>query len=338
MTRSRWLVAAALAPLFAASPRASSAPPEPGAPAGLRLAATIPFEMVKGRIDHMAIDAEGKRLYVAALDNSTLEAIDLAAGSVTDRAIGLSEPQGVAIEPKTGRVVVSCGGDGTVRFFDPSGLDKVAEAALGTDADNVRVDAEGRVWVGYGNGGLAVLEGGKIAKRIRLAEHPEAFQLEAKGKRAFVNVPKAQRVQVVDRVAGTVIADWKFDGETDPQDAYPMALDEAKHRLWLGFRNPARLVVLDTESGKRVATVEISEDVDDIWIDDAKGVGYLSCGAGFVDVVKRVDADRYERTARLDTAAGARTSLFVPSTGRLYVAVPKRANQTPEIRVFDTRP
>lgn len=342
MPRSRSLALAALAVLLPVGGRALAAPEAPGAPAGLRLSATISLGEVKGRIDHMAIDAAGKRLYVAALDDSSLQEIDLAAGKVSFWAIGLSEPQGIAIEPKTGRIVVGCGGDGKALFFDPADIEKpVAEVALGTDADNVRIDADGRVWVGYGNGALAAIENAgtsyKVAKRVPLAGHPESFQMESKGKRLFVNVPKAQRVQIVDRVAGTVTGEWKFDGEMDPQDPYPMALDEAKKRLWIGFRKPSRLVVLDTDSGKRVASVEVSEDVDDIWIDDKQGVGYLSCGEGFVDVVKRTDPDRYERVGRVETAVKARTSLFVPATGRLYVAVPRRSGQSPAILVYDTR-
>jgi hypothetical protein len=45
----------------------------------LRLVQTIPMPNVKGRIDHMDVDAKGKRLFVAGLENGSVEVIDLQA-------------------------------------------------------------------------------------------------------------------------------------------------------------------------------------------------------------------------------------------------------------------
>src|SRR5262245_12601276 len=80
---------------------------------------SIPLPGVTGRIDHLAVDTEHKRLFVAALENGSLEAIDLEKGDRGKSVTGLKEPQGVAYVPASGLVVVACGGDGTVRAFDP---------------------------------------------------------------------------------------------------------------------------------------------------------------------------------------------------------------------------
>lgn len=310
------------------------APAARGAEEPLRLERSVPLPGVEGRMDHLVKTADGTRIVVAALANDTVEVVDLAKGAVVRRIEGQHEPQGVAIEPKTGRIVVAGGGDGVVRTFDPATYAPTETFALGGDADNLRVDAAGRLVVGYGDGGLATLAEGKVAARVPLPAHPESFQLEAKGPRAFVNVPGARRVVVVDRAKGEVAASWEVPGA---RDNYPMALDEATHRLFVGCRTPARFVVLDTEKGTSVASVEISGDVDDVFLDAKSDRLYLSCGEGFVDVVARSAGDRFARTARVPTAAGARTCLFDPSDGRLYLAVPHRGAQRAELRVYATR-
>ncbi|MDZ4832035.1 MAG: hypothetical protein SGJ09_17800 [Phycisphaerae bacterium] len=89
-------------------------PPVVSAKPELLLKRVMPMPGVSGRIDHLAYDPETKRLFVAALENGSLEVIDLEKGESIKSVSGLKEPQGVVFTPATKRVVVSCGGDGTV--------------------------------------------------------------------------------------------------------------------------------------------------------------------------------------------------------------------------------
>ena len=136
---------------------------------------------VAGRIDHMAVDVARKRLLVAALGNGTLEIVDLADGQRVKQVVALREPQGVAYAQKADRVAVANAGDGSVRFFRGEDLAAAGSLALGSDADNVRIDPRtGNVIVGYGSGGLAIIDPQKKLKigDITLAAHPESFQLD----------------------------------------------------------------------------------------------------------------------------------------------------------------
>src|SRR5258706_4524990 len=156
------------------------------------LVRTIPLPKVEGRIDHLAYDAKAGRLFVAALGNNTIEVIDLAQGKVVHRIEGLHEPQGiVSLE---GQFAVASGSDGSCRFYDGTSFKLAKTVDCKDDADNVRCDAEAKfLYVGTGSGGLARIDlekGTKVAE-IPLEAHPESFQLESKGKQAFVNVPKA---------------------------------------------------------------------------------------------------------------------------------------------------
>jgi DNA-binding beta-propeller fold protein YncE len=308
------------------------------ATAMLRLIQTIPLPGVEGRIDHLAADVKRGRLFVAALGNNTVEVIDLAEGKRATTLTSPREPQGVAVDTRTGRVFVASSQDGDCRVFDAETLRLFQTVRLGDDADNVRFEAAtGRVYVGYGGGALAVLDGndGTVFARIPLEGHPESFQLEVAGPRLFVNVPSRGHIAVADRKVGRVVAAWPVTGASAN---FPMALDEAGHRLFVGCRDPAALLVFDTETGKQVARVVIGGDTDDVFWDARRRLVYVSGGAGFLDVVHRDEAaDRYERIAPLPTAAGARTSLFVPELSRLYLAVPHRDGQGAAVRVYTTK-
>jgi hypothetical protein len=193
---------------------------------------TVPLLNVNGRIDHLAYNSQAGRLLVAALENNTVEVIDLAAGKVVHKIEGLHEPQGIL--SLNGEIVVASGGDGSCRFYDGETYKQAKSADCKEDADNVRYDAGAkRVYVGYGGGALGVIDPEKGAKvgDIKLDGHPESFQLESKGKRIFVNVPRAGHIAVVDRAKGAVVAKWKLSAQSN----FPMALDEEGHRLFASY-------------------------------------------------------------------------------------------------------
>jgi len=146
-----------------------------------------------------------------------------------------------------------------------------------------------------------------------------------------VNVPNARNVAVVDRDKGEVIATWKTDGAFGN---FPMALDEASHRLFVGCRLPSKLVVLDTASGKTVTSVGISGDPDDLFYNRKRHRVYVICGAGKIDIIDQTDANTYKALAKINTADGARSGLFVPERDALFVAVPHRGSQRAEIRRY----
>jgi DNA-binding beta-propeller fold protein YncE len=324
MTSTRLLIVALVS--MAASPL-----PQPES-AVLRPAGAIPLN-VEGRIDHLSVDLEAKRLFVAALGNNTLEVVDLTAMRVGRSIRGLDEPQGIRYLPEARRVAVANGGNGAVVFFESNSFAVSRTTKLSGDADNVRYDpAAGRVYVGYASGAIAVLDAeGEVLGDIRLAGHPESFQLETTGPRIFVNVPQAAHIAVVDRNKRAVIATWPV---AEARANYPMALDERHHRLLVGCRSPSRLLVYDTDTGRPVTALDIVGDTDDLFYDPATQRIYVAGGAGFITVIQQQDADHYRTIQKLATAAGARTALFVPELRRLFLAVPHRGNQRAEVRMY----
>ena len=308
------VLAALLFPAACAAAPPTYSPADAASP--LRLVRKIALPGVRGRIDHLAVDAAGKRLAVAEYGNGTVDVVDLAAGRVIQHIAGLHEPQGVALTAT--ELAVACG-DGTVHFYSMADWRQVAVLALGEDADNVRLDARnGHLVVGYGGGALAVIDlaGHRVASRTLLPGHPEGFQL--RGSAALVNVPGRGAIVSADIDSGTITATWPTGTH---QANFPMALDPQRGLVAVAYRFPAALQLRGAADGAVRATVPACGDADDLFIDGARLLQV--CGAGHVDVVPI--ASPQTGPERVTTAPGARTGLFVPETGTLYVAAPARA-------------
>ena len=305
----------------------------------LILERTIPLEKVEGRIDHMAADVARQRLFLAALGNNTVEVLDLKGGKTIQSLSGFVEPQGIAYAADLDKVFIANGLDGTCRILGGQSFQNIGSVQCGDDADNVRYDkTPQRLYVGYGGGALAVLDaktGVKVAD-IKLAGHPESFQLETSGTRIFVNVPQAAQIALVDRAKEQLMGTWSLKEATSN---FPMALDEGNHRLFSGCRNPARVLVYDISSpgGQMITSVPIAHDTDDLFYDAANKCIYVSCGEGSIEVIQQLDGNYYKALTPVATAPGARTSLFVPELKVLCLAVPHRGKQPAEVRVFKTR-
>jgi DNA-binding beta-propeller fold protein YncE len=305
----------------------------------LRLDTTIPLPNVEGRIDHIAVDVSGKRLFVAAFGGNSVEVIDLTAGRRSARIQGLQEPQGLFYLPEANRLYVANAKNGHVGAYDGKTLEQVKDYDFNSDADNLRFDPKAHeLFVGYGDGALGVINANLRAQvdQIVLDSHPESFQLETLGPRIFVNVPGERKVNgphiaVIDRRTRSITTTWPI---SSAQLNFPMALDEADHRLFIGCRKPAKLVVFDTDTGKEVTSADIVGDADDLFYDSTLKRIYVSGGAGAVTVLAQRDSDRYETLATIPSGRDARTSLFVPEFKRLYVAVPHRGKQPAALLAF----
>jgi DNA-binding beta-propeller fold protein YncE len=230
---------------------AKALPSSTSSSSSFSLIQTIVIPNVNGRIDHMAIDIKGQRLFVAELGNNSLDIIDLKAGkrihSFSNNDKLLNEPQSVLFIPELNRIFVSNGKDGTVDVFDANSFRMIKTIKLPSDdADNMRYDPSSRlVYVGFGEGSLGVINttNYNIVGTMPLSGHPESFQIESENRvldkqRIFVNIPHSNSVEVVDSIKHAVLKTWTI---TNAQNNFPVALDEASHRLFVGTRDPPKL-------------------------------------------------------------------------------------------------
>ena len=309
-----------------------------GAEEPMTLVGAIELPRVEGRIDHLAFDAARQHLFVAALGHNTVEVLDTAKSTHLRSLGGFHEPQGIAVVPDPGGVAIANGDTGTLQFVDAQTLSTRWTVDVGGDADNVRYDARARRLYVAAVGGLYAIEpaSGKTVGRIAIDGHPESFQLETAGTRVFANLPGLVKSQVIAADRGSM----KETSRWTPQGGganYPMALDEANHRVFVGCRRPSRTLVFDTNSGTQIGSFDIVGDTDDLFYDAKRKRLYISGGDGYLDVIEDHGSNQFARVAHIATAAGARTSLYVPDQSRLYLAVPHRGNQRAEIRIYEAR-
>jgi DNA-binding beta-propeller fold protein YncE len=275
-----------------------------------------------GRLDHLALDARGGRLFVANMANASLDVLDLKAGNLLRQIPGQKRIQGIAYAPDLDRIFVG-NGSGTCNVFGGDDYRLLKSIPL-ADADNVRYDpGSRRLYVAHGDTALAVIDAMTLEVRavIKLPGAPEAFQLQKTRSRLYVNVPSRKEVVVVATDRDAVLGRYPLK---EAGGNYPLALDEAGRRLFVGCRDKPLLVVLDADTGKEVARVPIAGDVDDVFFDTKRKRLYASCGDGFLAVLRQGPDSRYEPEAKMATARGARTCLFDPGQGRLYLVVPRQ--------------
>jgi hypothetical protein len=299
----------------------------------LQLEAKISLGHVSGRIDHLAIDQSRRRVFVAELGNNSVGIVDLDERRLIHTIHGLKEPQGVAFVPSTGMLYVANAGDGSLRLFSTPDYAPAGQLELGDDADNIRWDsATNRLFVGYGSGGLAVIDPSTFKRiaDIPLGSHPESFQLDPNSDRIFVNLPKAQAIGVVDRHSVRPSATWSMG---NAGGNFPMALDPTTGHVLVAFRAPAKLGVFSAKDGASISHADICGDADDVFVDAKRRRVYISCGEGLLDALD-AQGNAFKRIARIPTVPGARTSVFVPELDRLLLAVPAVSGEPAAIWVF----
>src|SRR5215471_17076802 len=334
-----WLLAVVFVSGFCKDGRAQEAQKEP-----LRLVQTISMPNVKGRLDHMDVDVKGKRLFVAGLENGTLEVVDLQAGKWMRSIPGFKKPQGALLVSALNKLFVASGDDAMLRVFKADTLDLLDSIQLEPGPNRVIYEPHTKlVYVGYGGkdagkdyGEVAIIDArdDKHVGDIRVSAHPSELLLNKSGTVLFVFISIANQLQVVDTNKRQVVATWKVSSE-HPGDA---AFDGSESRLFAGTRTPPEMIVLDAHSGKEIAHLPTAEGMDGVYFDRQRKRIYVSGGRelphGFAYVYQEKDADHYEVLGRISTRPGAGTSFWCPELDRYFVAAPANNKQDAAILVY----
>jgi hypothetical protein len=131
-----------------------------------------------------------------------------------------------------------------------------------------------------------------------------------------------------------VSATWTTDNALEN---FPMALNKANRRLFVVCRRPARLVVVDIDSGHIIGTWPTVGDCDDVFYDAATKRIYATGGEGRISVFQQATPDHYNEIATIPTRKGARTSFFSPEAHSLFVAARRQGSDAAAIYVYDVQ-
>jgi DNA-binding beta-propeller fold protein YncE len=334
-----WIIGLLLAPVL--NIHGQDKPP-------LKLVQRVPLPNVKGRIDHMDVDVGGKRLFVAGLENGTLEVVDLKAGKWARSVPGLKTPQGVAYVPALNRLFVANENDDTLKVFRGNTLELLDTIRLDLGANRVTYDPHGKkVYIGfggasakkdYGEVGVIDAQNDKHMGDIQVGVRPAEILMDKSGQTLFVFDSFNSKIQVIDARTSRILSTWPVSGQR-PGDG---ALDEATHRLFIGTRTPPAMIVMDSTTGKEIANLPTVEGMDGVYFDAPRKRAYVSGGRGFdvgaVFVYQQQDADHYTQIGRIPTRPGAGTSFWSPELDRYYVAAPANDKEEAAILVFEPQP
>jgi DNA-binding beta-propeller fold protein YncE len=316
----------------------AAAPPAADAPPPLILTASVPLEGVKGRFDHFA-SGKGK-VFVSGLGNNSVEIIDLFQGTRSNEITGVPNPQGVAFSPEANKLFVASE-KGKLYIYDGDSYKLITTLDFDGGADNLRYDAATkRVYVGCGddekNSAIAAVDAmtnKRLDEVYKLGGEPESFQLEKSGPNIYVNVPDLKQIVAINRTTKELTR-WPV---TVAQN-FPMALDEADHRVIVGTREPATLSVFDTATGKMVASVPTVQDTDDLYYSAERKRVFVPGRAGSIWVYQQTDPDHYNVISKIPTVVGAGTAGYFGRQGkgfdRFYLAVSAGASSNAEIRIY----
>jgi len=314
----------------------------------LRLVQTISMPNVKGRIDHMEVDLESKRLFIAAVENGSMEVVDLGAGKWTRSVPGFKTPTEMSYVPELNKVFVASRDDGMVRVFRGDSLDLIDSVKLELGVNRIVYDpARKYLYVGYGaklagfdygRVGIIDARSNKLLGDMVVEAHPSQILLDNAAHRIVVAVWELGRIDVFDARDRQVVLTWTTGGQSGD-----MALDQTHHRLFVATRNaPQMMIVYDSESGQEVARLPADGRMNGVYYDGWHKRIYVTCGrdlpAGFIFVYEQKDADHYEFIGKVPTGPGAGTSFWVPQLNRFYVAVPAAEKQEAAVLVFEPQP
>ena len=336
MKRFLAFLVTAIVIFYAAAATAQSKPP-------LRLLQTISLPDLKtGDFDHFAVDLAGNRLFLTAEANNAVMVMDIKTNKLIHTIPDLEEPHSMLFLPAAKQLWVVAGG--AANIFDTGTYAPIETVKLTEGADSSAYDPAKHLFYISAGGSDAKLAYTLISivntsTRKKIGDikvdsaNVEAMGIEKNGPRMFANVRDKGLVGVIDREKRTVTSTWPL-GELHGNT--PLIFDEANHRIFVAGRKPPSLEVLDSDSGKIMATLPIAEMVDDMAFDPASKRIYIPCNE-FTVVFQQKDADHYEELGRVPTGFRAKTAILVPQLKRYYVAAPGHEKVPAGVKVYEVQ-
>ena len=296
-------------------------------------AADVNYQLLKtipvggdGGWDYLSVDSAAQRLYVS--HSTTVVVIDLAKDAVAGEITNTPGVHGFAPAPELGRGIATCGRANQAAIVDLKTLAILSKVDTGANPDAMLYEPGRQEFYTFNGRGQSatVIEAksAKVVATIPLGGKPEFAVADAKAGRVFINIEDKNELIVVDTKTHEVVNRWPI---TPGEEASGMAFDEKNHRLFLGCGNQL-MVMVDSSSGKVLASVPIGNGVDANAYDPGTQLAFASCGDGTVTIA-HADGDKLTVVQTLKTEKGARTMTIDPATHKIYLASAKFEEPAP---------
>ena len=290
--------------------------------------AAEPYHLLKeisvggdGGWDYLTVDSAAQRLYVS--HGTKVVVIDLAKDAVAGEITNTPGVHGIAVAPELNRGLVTCGRENKGALVDLKTLKIISKVETGANPDGMIFEPGQKEFYTFnGRGESATVidaQSGKAVATIPLGGKPEFAAVDVKAGLVFNNIEDKNELVVIDTKTHTVKNRWPI---APGEEASGLAFDEKNHRLFLGCGGSKTMVMMDSESGKVLASVPIGDGVDANSFDPATQLAFASCSDGTVTIAKE-DGDKLTVVQTLKTEKGSRTMTLDPATHKIYLAAAK---------------
>ena len=278
--------------------------------------------------------AHDGRLYISR--STRVMVLDAETGKSIGEVQNTNGVHGIAIADDLGRGFTSNGRDNTVTIFDVKTLKPIGSVTTGKNPDAIIYDPFSKnVYAFNGRSNDAtVIEAstGKVLATIALGGKPEFAASDLKGN-VFVNIEDKSEVERIDAKKFVVTDHWPI---APGEEASGMAIDLKHHRLFVVCSNK-KMIVLDDQSGKVIASPEIGDGPDAAAFDSESKLAFSSNGVGTLTIVKEVSEKEFTVIDNIATQRSARTMALDTSTHKLYLPA-VRYGETPAATKDNPRP
>ena len=313
----------------------------------LQLSQTILLpELHDGDFDHFTVDLPGKRLFVAAEENSKVLVFDLRTNKPVHIITDLKRPHAMLFREDLKKLFVVDGDLPACRIYNSDTYQAISTIKLLNDADSILYDPATK-YLYIVNGGreahlsyefISIVDTttDKLLAEMKIdSDHLEALAIEKSSPRMYVSITGHDAIGVIDRETFTLMETWSIADQGSQNT--PLALDEPDRRLFTVTRKPGKFLVLDTNTGRVVFSVPTVSHADDLTFDERMKRIYIA-GDGFLDVFKQSDPDHYDLMERIPTRFRAQTAFLIRELNTYYVAVPHHEDKSAEILLYKVLP
>ncbi|HEV2176021.1 MAG TPA: YncE family protein [Terriglobia bacterium] len=309
----------------------------------LELIHTTPLpELHDGDFDHAAIDLKGHRLFFAAEENSKVLVFDTNTNQLIHTFTDMKAPHSIVYRPGINKLFIVDGEASEIKIYQGDTYRRIGQIPLSIDCDSMAYDPATK-YMYVVNGGreahtpyslISIIDTTTAKKLgdIKInSNRVEALALEKSGDRLYCNITGENAVGEIDRKKRVLMATWPIASQG--KQNVPLAYDEADHRLFVVTREPGKLIVLDSDSGKVVTSMTCVGFADDAVYDPGSKRIYVA-GDGHVDVFAQKDADHYTLLESVPGSFRAKTALLVPQLHRYYLGVAHHDGHSAALRVY----
>lgn len=270
----------------------------------------------EGGWDYLTMDPAARRLYITRGDHVIV--LDVEKEKVVGEITKTPGVHGVALVPKRKKGFISNGGDASVTMFDLETLKEIGKVKVGQRPDAIIYDPASDCVFTFNAGSkdttAIASEDGSVKGTVALGGKPESAVADEKG-HIYVNIEDKNEIAVVDSKTLKLKDHWKLAPGEEPTG---LAIDVAKRHLFATCHNE-KMVVMDADNGKVLATPTIGKGTDACVFDPEEHLAFSSNSDGTLTIVDAT-ADKFPVVANTKTQAGARTMALDTKTHNIYLA------------------